>query len=191
MIHRDLKPENILCLYNRNNDPLPVEIRVTDFGFCKKYDESNPENLYLNTPFYTAPEVLNHQRFDHKADVWSLGVLTYLLVTGYPCFVDPDAPNPSKDEVFAAIRNTEPNMDRETLGRVSPELKSFITSCLHKDPAQRASVADLLQHEWITEYAWVRLDDHAKKTTIGGHLQKFLKFSKFQSGVCSLISNML
>jgi len=88
IMHRDLKPENILCEENADDpDNNNIWIKLTDFGFATKYDPDHPkQTLSLGSPLYMAPELVQEIAYDNKVDVWSVGVITYILMSGSPPF---------------------------------------------------------------------------------------------------------
>ena len=77
--HRDLKPENILLVSEDMNN---FDIKIADLGFAAKFDKATGLDLVLGTPLYMAPELVKHEKYSEKVDVWSLGVITYQLLTG-------------------------------------------------------------------------------------------------------------
>jgi len=79
--HRDLKPENLLFESNNKNSNL----KVIDWGSAKKYNPKVPMKEQKGTPYYIAPEVLSG-KYDQKCDIWSLGIITYIMLCGYPPF---------------------------------------------------------------------------------------------------------
>ena len=81
IVHRDLKPENILLEQNKEYD----QIKIIDFGTSLVYDPSKQLDEKLGTPYYIAPEVLN-KSYNSKCDIWSVGVITYILLSGQPPF---------------------------------------------------------------------------------------------------------
>jgi len=81
IVHRDLKPENILLEQNKEFD----QIKIIDFGTSLVYDPSRSLDEKLGTPYYIAPEVLN-KNYNQKCDIWSCGVITYILLSGVPPF---------------------------------------------------------------------------------------------------------
>lgn len=83
--HRDLKPENLL-LKDSNSD---TAIKVADFGFAKRIEKLNSLTTLCGSPMYIAPEIIQYQPYDHRADLWSLGVILFTILGGYPPF---DAP---------------------------------------------------------------------------------------------------
>ena len=81
IVHRDIKPENILM------DKIDkLEIKLTDFGFATYYDHQEKLTEVLGSPIYMPPEIVKHEKYDSKADVWSAGVVTYVMLCGKPPF---------------------------------------------------------------------------------------------------------
>jgi calcium-dependent protein kinase len=94
IIHRDIKPENILL---ESKDINNVVVKITDFGFAKCYDPQTFEGLddILGSPLYMAPEIVKKMKYDAKVDIWSLGVMAYIILSGKPPFS-----GKTKDEIF-------------------------------------------------------------------------------------------
>merc|ERR1712238_160378 len=82
--HRDLKPENLL-LVSKSDDS---EVKIADFGFAKKVYKESSLVTQCGTPGYVAPEILEGQKYDQRADMWSVGVILYILLGGYPPFIE-------------------------------------------------------------------------------------------------------
>ena len=83
IVHRDLKPENLLVDENRSSRD--IHIKVIDFGTSRTFDPKRKMKEQLGTPYYIAPEVLR-KKYNQKCDIWSLGVIMYVLFCGYPPF---------------------------------------------------------------------------------------------------------
>ena len=81
IVHRDLKPENLLLLNKKPNSP----IKIIDFGTSQAFDPTKKMKARLGTPYYIAPEVLN-KKYNEKCDVWSCGVIMFVILSGYPPF---------------------------------------------------------------------------------------------------------
>ena len=79
ILHRDMKLSNIIMKHNNSNN---LEIKVTDFGFARYFDNDEGLNFSLGSPFYVAPEMYSGQKYDEKIDIWSVGVITYVILTG-------------------------------------------------------------------------------------------------------------
>ena len=78
-MHRDLKPENLLC--EQSSDGM-ITVKLTDFGFATYFQSDQPETLSLGSPLYMAPELCEERSYDNKVDVWAVGVITFVLLTG-------------------------------------------------------------------------------------------------------------
>ena len=142
VVHRDLKPENLLLQYKDSDS----EIKIADFGLAKKATADNSLKTVCGTPGYVAPEMLRLQRYGTKVDMWSMGVITYILVGGYPPFY-----GDTDKELFRATKKGEFKFHQEFWGEISQGVKDMISSMLVLDPAKRASASDILAHPWINE----------------------------------------
>ncbi|RKP37723.1 kinase-like domain-containing protein, partial [Dimargaris cristalligena] len=143
VVHRDLKPENILLA-----DKESLTIKLTDFGLAKVVTENAFMKTLCGTPNYVAPEVLvpGHQRSYSKAvDMWSLGVILYICLCGYPPFADDFAPPAMQHQIKNAIyRFLPPKWDH-----ISDEAKDLVSQLLLKDYGQRLPVEQALRHPWL------------------------------------------
>lgn len=146
VIHRDIKASNVL-LADKSED---AEVKICDFGSAVLYDFDEVETSDLNgTPWFMSPESLSHN-ITPKSDVWSLGVMTYQLLTGKMPFNDWQNPkSPSVALVWRSILNDEPNWSPKYWDKVSPEAKSFVQACLQKSVGDRPSVLECLSHPWL------------------------------------------
>ena len=79
MVHRDLKPENVLMDFT---DITNFDVKIADFGFASLYDPEEGMDNYLGTPCYMAPEMLQGKKYNEKVDVWSIGVIVFMLLSG-------------------------------------------------------------------------------------------------------------
>lgn len=136
IVHRDLKPENLLLDQNKR-------IKLIDFGFSNVFDVAGFCNTYCGSPFYAAPEVIEGRKYvGPEADVWSLGVILYILVTGDLPFVEE-----SLKKLCVKIKNLEYKIP-ET---VSSEARDLIEKLLTIDQYQRISLDELKRHLWLSE----------------------------------------
>lgn len=139
-VHRDVKPDNVL--YDTNGGD---HLKLIDFGFSTRWDSSSKEKMHLNlgTREYVAPEVLD-ESYTSKCDLWSTGVVAFILLTGRFPFHGSDA------ELKRKIRaGSYPSMDGKLWSGVSDEAKDFVRSLLRVDPSERLSAEEALQHSWI------------------------------------------
>jgi serine/threonine protein kinase len=139
--HRDLKPQNIL-LSSRANDNA---IKIADFSFSKRVH--TPKSLFTRcgTPTYVAPEILKNHPHDEICDMWSVGVIIYVALVGYPPFIEED-----QRVLFRKVRLGEYCFFEEDWIGISQEARDLITRVLQVDPDQRLSASQALKHEWIT-----------------------------------------
>lgn len=139
IVHRDLKPENILMLTTDEDSP----IKVADFGFAKQLDEDTLKTS-LGTPNYIAPEILTKQPYNEMVDIWSFGVIAYVLLCGYPPFYDD-----SRSNLFEKIKNVSYEFDSPYWDFISAEAKDMVSKLLVLDPAKRLTVDEVLAHPFM------------------------------------------
>eukprot|EP00096_Caligus_rogercresseyi_P006329 TRINITY_DN2268_c0_g1_i2.p1 TRINITY_DN2268_c0_g1~~TRINITY_DN2268_c0_g1_i2.p1 ORF type:complete len:365 (-),score=68.03 TRINITY_DN2268_c0_g1_i2:1070-2164(-) len=140
VVHRDLKPENLL--YHSTDED--SKIMISDFGLSKMED-SGIMATACGTPGYVAPEVLAQKPYGKSVDVWSIGVISYILLCGYPPFYDENDAN-----LFAQILKGEFEFDSPYWDDISDEAKAFIRQLMCVDVDKRLSCSEALKHAWIT-----------------------------------------
>jgi len=140
VVHRDLKPENLLYASSDEDS----KIMISDFGLSKMED-SGIMATACGTPGYVAPEVLAQKPYGKAVDVWSIGVISYILLCGYPPFYDENDAN-----LFAQILKGEFEFDSPYWDDISSEAKEFIRQLMCVDVDRRLSCESALQHAWIT-----------------------------------------
>ncbi|XP_074533831.1 death-associated protein kinase 2 isoform X2 [Halichoeres trimaculatus] len=141
IIHFDLKPENIMLL-DRNN-PLP-RIKLIDFGLAHQIEAGEDFKNIFGTPEFVAPEIVNYERLGLEADMWSIGVITYILLSGASPFL-----GDTKQETLGNISALNYQFDEELFHNTSELAKSFIRQLLEKDTRKRMTIEDALNHHWI------------------------------------------
>ncbi|KAM8830206.1 calcium/calmodulin-dependent protein kinase IGb [Synchiropus picturatus] len=139
IVHRDLKPENILY-YSPDQDS---KIMISDFGLSKMVD-SGVMSTACGTPGYVAPEVLAQKPYSKAVDCWSIGVITYILLCGYPPFYEE-----SETRLFSKIMKAHYEFDSPFWDDISESAKDFIRNMMHKSPDMRFSTEQALRHPWI------------------------------------------
>ncbi|KAG5848778.1 hypothetical protein ANANG_G00103030 [Anguilla anguilla] len=140
--HFDLKPENIMLL--DKNHSLP-RIKIIDFGLAHRIQEGTEFKNIFGTPEFVAPEIVNYEPLGLEADMWSIGVITYILLSGASPFL-----GDSKQETLANISGMNYEFDEEFFSRTSELAKSFIRQLLEKNTRKRLTIQGALNHPWIT-----------------------------------------
>ncbi len=121
-------------------------MKIADFGFAKKCLSPNSLTTQCGTPGYVAPEILEGVAYDTKSDMWSLGVIIYILLGGYPPFIEQN-----QRELFRKIRRGQYEFHEEYWGSVSADAKDLISKLLTVDPAKRLSAEEALKHKWMVQ----------------------------------------
>ncbi|XP_051965005.1 MAP kinase-activated protein kinase 2b [Xyrauchen texanus] len=144
--HRDLKPENLLYTSKRPD----AQLKLTDFGFAKETTTSNCLTTPCYTPYFVAPEVLGPEKYDKSCDMWSLGVIMYLLLCGYPPFYSNHG-WPMSPGMTTRIRNGMYEFPNPEWSEVSEEAKQLICHLLKTDPTERMTITEFMNHPWINK----------------------------------------
>lgn len=139
LCHRDIKPENILI------DPTNNCIKLIDFGLSTYFSEVEQLKTRLGTPYYVAPEVLMGD-YSKECDIWSIGVITHILLTGCPPFQGESIP-----EIYHEILNEKLKLYRSDWANLSPESLDFVKNLLRKSPSKRLSPELALEHPFISQ----------------------------------------
>uniref|UniRef100_A0A674F2V6 Myosin light chain kinase 3 n=1 Tax=Salmo trutta TaxID=8032 RepID=A0A674F2V6_SALTR len=147
ILHLDLKPENILCVNSTGN-----QIKIIDFGLARKYRPREKLKVNFGTPEFLAPEVVNYDFVSFPTDMWSVGVITYMLLSGLSPFLgDNDA------ETMNNILHANWDFDSEAFENVTEEAKDFVTRLLIPTKCSRLSATGCMKHAWLNN-----LEDKAK-----------------------------
>jgi len=139
--HRDLKPENLLCSGTGANEI----VKIADFGLSKLFSGDEELTTSCGTPGYVAPEVLMSESYDKSVDMWGIGIITYILLAGYPPFY-----GDNDTQLFEKIMSADYDFDDECWDDVSELAKDFIRHLLVKNPDERFTAEQALEHSWIT-----------------------------------------
>ena len=142
IVHRDLKPENLLYLNKDENSP----IKVIDFGMSKRFDSAHFMSEKVGTAYYISPEVLKG-KYDEKCDIWSAGVILYIIICGYPCFNGDD-----DDEIFAAIQKGKIYFPSPEWDNISNDVKELIKK-MCTSPEKRLTAEQVLNETWVKDNA--------------------------------------
>ena len=189
IVHRDLKPENLLIdkVVGEEKDPdkKRFKIKIIDFGTSGVFDPNDSLKEKIGTPYYIAPEVIK-KKYNEKCDIWSCGVIMYLLLVGYPPF------NGSSDkQIIQAVLRGEYSLDEPEWDEISDEAKNLIRRCLTKDIDKRISAGEALQHPWITKYGAEELMEKGAATKALSNLKNFRADQKLKQAALSFIVTQL
>ncbi|XP_075154732.1 MAP kinase-activated protein kinase 2 [Haematobia irritans] len=148
--HRDLKPENLLYTSPKPNGIL----KLTDFGFAKETLIKDTLQTPCYTPYYVAPEVLGPEKYDKSCDIWSLGVIMYILLCGFPPFYSNNglAISPGMKKRIRTGQYDFPNPEWKN---VSQSAKDLIKGMLNVDPSKRLTIEEVMRNKWIAQYTEV------------------------------------
>ncbi|XP_060041608.1 myosin light chain kinase 3 isoform X2 [Erinaceus europaeus] len=139
ILHLDLKPENILCVSQTGH-----QIKIIDFGLAKRYKPREKLKVNFGTPEFLAPEVVNYEFVSFPTDMWSVGVIIYMLLSGLSPFLgETDA------ETMNFIVNCSWDFDTDSFEGLSEEARDFISRLLVKEKSCRMSATQCLKHEWL------------------------------------------
>jgi len=139
IVHRDLKPENVLF----ESEAEDSELKVADFGLADKV-QSDGLRLMCGTPEFIAPEVIRGEPYRFGVDMWSLGVMLYTLLCGFPPFYHQE-----NKLLYRKIMNGEFEFPAANWSKISPLAKDLISRLLKPNPVERYTAQEALQHPWI------------------------------------------
>lgn len=142
IVHRDLKPENILL---KTSAP-DAEIMIADFGFAKSTGSGLRQGTACGTPGYIAPEIVNGQAYGTEVDCWSLGVILYILLCGYPPF-----PGDHHVDILKKVAAGQYNFNSPYWDNVTDGAKDLVRGLLNVNSAERLTAHEILQHPWISQ----------------------------------------
>lgn len=139
VVHRDLKPENFLFSTREEHSPM----KIIDFGLSDFIRPDERLNDIVGSAYYVAPEVL-HRSYSTEADMWSIGVIIYILLCGSRPFWAR-----TESGIFRSVLRADPNFDDSPWASISPEAKDFVKRLLNKDYRKRMTAAQALSHPWL------------------------------------------
>ncbi|XP_031393231.1 CDPK-related kinase 5-like [Punica granatum] len=147
VVHRDLKPENFLYTSKDENS----QLKAIDFGLSDFVRPDEKLNDIVGSAYYVAPEVL-HRSYTTEADVWSVGVIAYILLCGSRPFWAR-----TESGIFRAVLKAEPSFDEPPWPSLSLEAKDFVKRLLNKDPRKRMTACQALSHPWLRNYNGIKI----------------------------------
>ncbi|KAK4266140.1 hypothetical protein QN277_027106 [Acacia crassicarpa] len=141
--HRDIKPENILFTGQHGG-----RLKLADFGSAEIFKEGELIRGVVGTPYYVAPEVVAGREYNEKVDVWSSGVILYMMLSGNPPF-----DGETEVEIFEAVLRGNLRFPRQYFQSVSREAKDLLRRMICKDVCRRFSAEEVLSHPWFSIFA--------------------------------------
>ncbi|CAK0786958.1 Calcium-dependent protein kinase 2 [Coccomyxa viridis] len=168
VVHRDLKPENFLLSTKDDDAPL----KATDFGLSVFYKPGEMFTDVVGSAYYVAPEVLK-RRYGKEADIWSCGVILYILLSGVPPFW-----GETEQQIFDAVAKGHIDFKTDPWPNVSSEAKDAVRVMLQQDPKKRATANEILQHSWMRENGTA--SDRPLDNVIVKRMQGFLHMNKLK-----------
>ena len=147
LIHRDLKPQNLLLTVASPD----AELKIADFGFARYMHPTGMAETLCGSPLYMAPEILGYQKYDAKADLWSVGTILYELLVGRPPFT---GVNPM--QLLRNIERSDAKIPSKVANGLSRECVSILRGLLRRNPVERMSFDEFFDHPFLTGQALVR-----------------------------------
>lgn len=179
VIHRDLKPENFLLLNKDENAPL----KATDFGLSVFFKEGDVFKDIVGSAYYIAPEVLK-RRYGPEVDIWSIGVMLYILLSGVPPFWAE-----SEHGIFNAILRGHVDFTSDPWPSISSGAKDLVKKMLTSDPKHRLTAFQVLNHPWIKEDG--EAPDTPLDNAVMDRLKQFRAMNKFKKVALRVIAGCL
>eukprot|EP00543_Licmophora_paradoxa_P008028 CAMPEP_0202450408 /NCGR_PEP_ID=MMETSP1360-20130828/9012_1 /ASSEMBLY_ACC=CAM_ASM_000848 /TAXON_ID=515479 /ORGANISM="Licmophora paradoxa, Strain CCMP2313" /LENGTH=1047 /DNA_ID=CAMNT_0049068655 /DNA_START=468 /DNA_END=3611 /DNA_ORIENTATION=+ len=185
IIHRDLKLENFLF----SSTSPDSELKMIDFGLSKHFKFGEVHHEAVGTPYTVAPEVVSGT-YDERCDIWAIGVITFLLLSGDPPFGGCGGPEPLmtvRSNILKGLYSFEPG---EIWDIVSKQAKQFISSLLVIDPSKRPTAKSAQKSPWIREWAKRQMtdDDQRLNPNVVKALVTFKEFSDMRKLLCEVLS---
>lgn len=179
VIHRDLKPENVL-LEGAKDD---LQIKIADFGSSAFLDVHGRLNGVFGSPYYLAPEVLS-QCYNEKCDMWSIGIIMYILLTGKPPYV-----GRSEQEIMQRVMRGELNLSK--LNTLSADAQDLVNKLLLRSVKERLSASQALAHPWIQKFRNATVTDSAILSSALSQMRAFHHTSKLKEAIYTYIATQL
>jgi len=180
--HRDIKPENWLLL--QDGAITTTGLKLVDFGLSKRFTPGTPMRTKAGTPMYMAPEVLKGN-YHEGVDVWSIGVVMYILLCGRPPFGGRD-----EETILKNVKKAEVNFDRKEWDSTKKETKAFVQLLMNRDPSERPTASDALAHSWFKTMI-EQTPDSALSVIAVDNLKNFAKMGKLKKAALFVIATQL
>lgn len=179
VVHRDLKLENFLYESKKEDAPL----KLIDFGFAKLWDPSRQMMASCGSIAYVSPDVLAGKGYTSQCDLWSLGVIVFMLLSGYPPF------HGNEQKMKSAISAGKVDWSHRSRWKsVSKDAIDFVEKLLVKDPLQRLDVQGALQHRWLAKLEGNRANVNPLDIETLRNLRRYMEASRVKRAVLQLLA---
>ena len=176
IVHRDLKPENILI--ENKKDGL-IRIKICDFGTAKIYEKNKTERQIVGSTYYIAPEVQD-KNYNKECDLWSIGVIIYILLAGRPPFQ-----GVTDQEVIEKIKLGKLDLQKPPFEKISEEALNLLKALLQYKPENRITSSDALKHHFFSKYKsrevinnLFNLNDPLQEQILKTYIKNIIDFKK-------------
>ncbi|KAL3694786.1 hypothetical protein R1sor_008437 [Riccia sorocarpa] len=177
VMHRDLKPENFLLANKKEDAPL----KATDFGLSVFFKPGERFTDIVGSAYYVAPEVLK-RNYGPEADVWSAGVILYILLCGVPPFWAE-----TEQGIFDAVLQGHIDFSSDPWPKISPKAKDLVKRMLNQNPKERLTAAEVLSHPWVAGEA----PDKPLDNAVLSRLKQFTAMNKLKKLALKVIAESL
>ncbi|KAJ0707480.1 putative protein kinase CAMK-CDPK family [Helianthus annuus] len=179
LVHRDMKPENFLF----KSPKVDSHLKATDFGLSDYIRPGKKFTDIVGSAYYVAPEVLR-RKSGPESDVWSIGVITYILLCGRRPFWDK-----TEDGIFKEVLRNKPDFRRKPWPSISTSAKDFVRKLLVKDPRARLTAAQALSHPWVREGG--NASEIPLDISVLSNMRKFVRYSRLKQFALRALASTL
>ena len=185
IVHRDLKPENILIVKRMKNGF--HHIKIIDFGTAKVFNKEKREHALIGSAYYIAPEVIS-RNYTEKCDIWSCGIIMYILLTGRPPFN-----GQTEDDIMKKIKIGTFEMTKYPWGIISQEAKDLINDLLQIKPTKRITAEEALKHKWFSSKGVKQMENNniIKPKNLAKLLNNLTKYRSDNILRCAVIAYLV
>ncbi|CAK6974033.1 myosin light chain kinase%2C smooth muscle [Scomber scombrus] len=141
IVHLDLKPENIMCINKTGS-----KIKLIDFGLARRLENAGTLKVLFGTPEFVAPEVINYEAISYPTDMWSIGVICYILLSGLSPFM-----GDNDNETLSNVTSATWDFEDDAFDEISDTAKDFIDNLLKKNMKARLTCAKCIEHPWLKQ----------------------------------------
>lgn len=181
IIHRDLKPENLLF----ENEDQNAKLKLIDFGTSRFVTPEKKLNKAIGTCYYMAPEILTTS-YNKQVDVWSLGVILYIMLCGHVPF-----PGKNDQEIYSKIKGAPLSFGLQAWQGVSEEAKNLLRKMLDKNPNTRFTIDQVFNDNWLQSRGMAKVPDRQLEASSLQNLTSFRTHSRLQTAIYTFIVSQI